>query len=74
MTPEQYSMIIGKLTVLDTFMMAVAKTIPDQASLRREIATQRDTLEAALMNSEQDDAHIESVLARLDKLVAAIWG
>ena len=67
-------MIIGKFTVLDTFMMAVAKTIPDQAGLRREIATQRDTLEAALTNSEQDDAHIESVLARLDKLVAAIWG
>lgn len=74
MTPEQYSMIVGKLSMLETFIAALCKASPDQGALQSELAKQREVLASVLLNSQHQDPHVHSVLERIDALAKAIWG
>lgn len=74
MTPEQWSALTGKLTTLETFVIALAKTMPDQRNLQSAVETEKEIRTTALLHSGQSDEHVNSVIERIGALRHAIWG
>jgi len=74
MTPEEWSMLAGRLIALEALVLAIARTTPNQDVLEREFETQKETLTTAMLDSGETDAHVESVNYRVARLKRAVWG
>ena len=74
MTSEQWSMLTGRLIALEALVLAIAKTSRNQDALEREFETQKEALTAAMLDSGEPDADIESVAQKVARLKRAAWG
>jgi hypothetical protein len=74
MTPEQWSVLVGRLIALEALVVAIARTAQNQDAVEREFETQKETLITAMLDSGEASADIESVTQRVARLKRAVWG
>jgi hypothetical protein len=72
MTPEELLKV--KILALQVFISAVAQTISDQAALRANLATRKETLETLLLHSERSDEDIQAVSESIADIERLVWG
>jgi hypothetical protein len=74
MTPEQWSMLTGRLIALEALVLAIARTAQNQDAIEREFETQKEALTTAMLDSGETDADIEYVAQKVARLKRAAWG